>query len=173
MIRLFYLTDSLEAAAQASQKLHEAGVTDWNFHVLSSDEYGLYRQQLHGAAPWQKRDILRSGERGAMLGLSVGVALALLLMFTSSSEFLQHPLVAVSIAGVCTLFGAWVGGLFGISAENHQVARFHDDIAAGKYLLLVDVRKSRLSVIKGLMASIPGAPLVGADQTVILPFARA
>lgn len=173
MIRLFYLADSLEIAADASQKLHEAGVSDWNFHVLSTDEAGLYQRHLHGATTWQKRDILRSGERGAMLGLCIGVVVALLAMFLSSSVILQNPLVAVAICIVCTLFGAWVGGLSGLSTENHQLSRFHEAITAGKYLIMVDVRKSRLGAVKYLMASIPEAPLVGSDHTMVLPFAKA
>jgi hypothetical protein len=173
MIRLFYMSDSLEVAEKASQQLHAAGVTDWNFHVVSTDEAGLYQRHLHGAAPWHKRDILRSGERGAILGLCFGVLVALLALISSSSPLLQHPLTAVSICVVCTLFGTWVGGLLGLNTEHYQLARFHDAIAAGKYLIMVDTRKSRLDLVKQQMASIPQVSLVGADQTVVMPFARA
>lgn len=173
MIRLFYLSESLDAAEKASQKLHGAGISDWNFHVLSTDEAGLYQRHLHGAAPWHKRDILRSGERGAMLGLVLGIVAALLALFSSSSPILQHPLTAASICVVCTLFGTWVGGMFGLSTENYQIARFHDAIVAGKYLIMVDAPKSRLGLVRYQMASIPQAQEVGSDQTVVFPFARA
>lgn len=172
MIRLFYLTDSLEAAAQASQTLHDAGISDWNFHVLSSDESGIYRRHLHGATAWQKNDILRCGERGAMAGLLVGILVTLLMVFLAPGAGLW-PLTAVGVCIVFTLVGTWLGGMWGLQIENHQIARFHNDIAAGKYLIMVDVRKSRLNMVKCLMGLIPEAPLVGTDQTVVLPFARA
>lgn len=172
MIRLFYLTDSLEAAAQASQTLYDAGISAWNFHVLSSDESGIYRRHLHGATAWQKNDILRCGERGAMAGLCTGILLSLVSVFAVPSAGLL-PITAVGVCVLFTLVGTWLGGMWGLQIENHQISRFHDDIASGKYLIMVDVRKSRLNMVKCLMGLIPEAPLVGTDQTVVLPFARA
>ena len=41
------------------------------------------------------------------------------------------------------MFGAWVGGLTGIATENSELLKFHDDIEAGKYLILVYARNAR------------------------------
>ena len=47
------------------------------------------------------------------------------------------------IVGVATMFGAWEGGLTGIATENKKLERFHHDIEAGKYLILIYARKDR------------------------------
>jgi hypothetical protein len=41
MKRLYYLSSSIESVEQVSNDLHEKGITDWNFHIISKDEAGL------------------------------------------------------------------------------------------------------------------------------------
>ena len=73
--------------------------------------------------------------------------------------------------GVATLFGAWEGGLTGIATENKKLARFHDDIEAGKYLILVYVRRHREDEVRRMMAERhPEAELVAVDTHFINPF---
>lgn len=173
MIRLFYRTDSLESAELASRQLRRAGVSDWHFHVLSTDANGLHRRHLNGGTIWRKRDILRSGERGAMLGLCIGVLLALLMILTMPPRAVVHPLAAAAICITSTLLGAWLGGLQGARTEHYQLTRFKGDVEAGKYLLMVDVRPARLAGVKAQMASLPQAVLLATEQTWVRPFARA
>ena len=63
MKRLYYLTESMESTEQISDDLHKAGVTDWNFHVVSKHhEAGLYRRHIHSANIIHKSDIVHSAE---------------------------------------------------------------------------------------------------------------
>ena len=81
-------------------------------------------------------------------------------------------LVYVVLAGAATLFGAWEGGLMGIDHENKKLARFHDDLVAGKYLILVYVRKHQEAAVLKMMreqASGRGAG-VAIDRHFINPF---
>jgi hypothetical protein len=84
------------------------------------------------------------------------------------------PVYGYAILGaVATLFGAWEGGLAGIGAENKKLARFHDDIEAGKYLVLVYVRKQQEdSVTKMMKERHPEAELVAIDSHFINPFSK-
>lgn len=86
---------------------------------------------------------------------------------------MQHPLTAASICVVCTLFGTWVGAMFGLGTENSQITRFHDDIVAGKYLIMGAAPKSRLALARYHMASIAQAQELGSDQAVVFAFALA
>jgi hypothetical protein len=74
---------------------------------------------------------------------------------------------------VATLFGAWVGGLTGIGSENQKLKRFHDDIEAGKYLILIYTRKGEGDQIKQMMRSRhPEAQHAATDRHFINPFAQ-
>ena len=46
MKRLYYLTDSINCAQNISDKLHQKGITDWNFHIMSKNKDDLDKQTL-------------------------------------------------------------------------------------------------------------------------------
>ena len=74
---------------------------------------------------------------------------------------------------VFTLFGAWVGGLTGIDNENKKLRRFHDDIEAGKFLVLIYARKEQEQLIRDMMAEKhPEARLAAVDRHFMNPFKR-
>ena len=54
-------------------------------------------------------------------------------------------------SGVATLFGTWEGGLIGIGNENRKLAKFHDDIAAGKFLILIYALKEQEAAVTRMM----------------------
>ena len=171
MKRLYYLTDNIDSTEQISNDLHAAGITDWNFHVLSKDEAGLYKRHIHTANYAQKLDIVRNAERGALLGL---VAAILTVMFIKSSgRFGSNPggMFYVAIIGFITLFGAWAGGLAGIARENRKIACYHDDIEAGKFLIMIDVKAGKADEVRGLMSkNHPQAQFKRIGSTFINPF---
>ena len=55
------------------------------------------------------------------------------------------------IVAVATMFGAWEGGLTGIATENKELHKFHHDIEAGKYLILVYARKEQGAAVRSMM----------------------
>ena len=74
---------------------------------------------------------------GAACGLVVGLIVAGI--FSVAQPF-ETPMPLIAYAGIVflfTCFGAWQGGLVGISTENKKLRRFHDDIEAGRYLIVV------------------------------------
>jgi len=171
MKRLYYLTDNIAAAEQLSERLSYEGITNWNFHVLGKDKANIVKHHLHGTTPLQELDIIRSGERGAIVGFVAGV---LFIAATPMADnFVQdvHGLWSVAGVGFFALFGAWVGGLIGVSTENYKIAKFHNHIEAGQYLLLIDVdakRKPHIeSIVDEQFVSIWKA---GEDTTFIHPF---
>jgi hypothetical protein len=173
MLRLYYLTKELRSVEQVSKDLHDNGITDWHFHVHSKDEAGLYKKHVHSANYVQQRDIIRYGERGAVIAVFFAVLAVLFVMMAKPFGEQTHALVYISIFGFITLFGAWVGGLAGLATENQSLARFHDEVAAGYYLLMVDVKKEQTDEVKQLMAEKhPEADFKGSESTLILPFSN-
>jgi len=152
MRRFYYLADRLLSAKSVSDDLHAIGISDWNFHVLSKDESGLLSHHIHSATPLEERDIIHSGERGALLGFGLGFLLITGLKFLSPVGQYMDFTTFIGLVVLVTCFGAWVGGMVGISHDNYKIVRFHDDIEAGKYLIMVDVSKEQAHKMIDLMA---------------------
>lgn len=168
MKRLYYLSPSLESVEQVSNDLHEKGITDWHFHIISKDESGLYSHHLSSASLIQRTDVVRFVERGLIAG---GVLAALFMMPLAYIEaFTLNVWVAVSF--FCVLFGSWAGFIGGISQENYKISRFHDHISAGQYLIMVDVGREHEQLIRCVMElRHPEAIAQGKSSVFTNPFA--
>lgn len=170
MRRLYYIADDLPTTQAISETLHEEGITDWNFHVVAKDEGGLYRHQIHSATPIQQLDIVHTGERFAMIGAVVGLVGGGIAYYSASLPLLS--VFAFTLASA--LFGAWLGGMVGLSRENYKLEPFHDEIEAGRYLLMVDVQKESKARVREIMnMGFPRVRFCGKDSTVINPFKSA
>ncbi len=169
---LYFLTPTLATTEQVSADLHAAGVKDFYLHVISRDELGLKRHHIHSSNYFETLDIVRDGFIGATLGFLIGLAGIGLLMFMKPFGEHEVPVFVYAIlVGVATLFGAWEGGLVGIDSENKKLAKFHDDLVAGKYLVLVYVRKHREQVVLSMMREKHSdAELAAIDSHFINPF---
>ncbi|WP_067585046.1 hypothetical protein [Endozoicomonas ascidiicola] len=171
MKRLYYLTGSLNSVTQIIDDLHHAGISDWHLHVLSRNEAGLYHRQIHSANMLQENDVLHSGELGALIGGLAGLTIATLLELWDPFEFAASFPMLILVAGVFTLFGAWSGGLAGVTRENYKTERFHDELIRGRHLIMVDVSKQQEKVVRHHLSNYhPEASLAGEDTTLILPF---
>ncbi len=173
MKRLYFLAQSLDSVSKISEDLHRLGINDWNLHVLSRDEAGLYRRHIQSTHVFQQNDVLHSGELGAIVGGFLGLLIAMALeLLTPFGAPLPLPIL-VLIAGLFTLFGTWSGGLAGVSRENYKTARFHDELKKGKHLIMVDVsRQQESSTRQHIDRYHPEISLAGEDTPLILPLNR-
>jgi hypothetical protein len=170
MKRLYYITRSLDSTESISRDLHEEGISDWNFHVLSKDEAGLYKRHIHSANYLHKLDLIRSAEVGGLIGLGFGLALAAAIMATSYFGDSLHWLVYVGIVAVVAMFGTWAGGIWGLGHENYKIRKFHGALEAGRYLVMIDVHRDEKNAVKAVMARLhPEAQLMGVDSTWVNP----
>ena len=170
---LYYLTPTLVSAHHISDDLHEAGIDDWFFHILSKDEAGLKKEKLHSSNYLETLDLIRDGVIGANIGFIIGVLVAIAFMYFELFGPDRPMFIYFIIAAFVTLFGAWAGGLTGIDRENSKLRRFHDDIEAGKYLILIYARKMHEGAVRTMMGSKhTEAELVGVDRHFINPFSR-
>ena len=169
MKRLYYLTRRIDSVAKISDDLHEAGITDWNFHVLSKSDGRLQRRQIHSANIIQKSDVIHGAERGAMLGFIVGVVTLLILIAMN----VNNGFVYLFSLAFCTLFGTWLGGFIGFQKENYKTVRFHDAIEQGQHLIMVDIAGPQERHVRRIMRTQhPEAKLVVEDSSMIYPFEK-
>ena len=171
MKRLYYLARNIDSTEHISNDLHQAGITDWNFHVISKNEQGLNRRHIHSANVLQKTDLVHSMEKSILYGIGIGLLVALVIsqIPVHGSPPSLSVLIGIFIAGL--VFGAWHGTLFGVQNENIKIKPFHDRIEEGYYLIMVDVNKRQLEQVKEFMATRhPEARLCSEDNVLVNPF---
>lgn len=164
MKRLYYCFRGTEPARPISDDLHALGVNDGQLHFMSKDVAALEQQHLHRTSVFQERDIGHSGFYGAFFGAAVGMVFCSYLMLSSLSGHLTLFGLAFVLA-LFTFFGGWVGGIIGISKENHHIERFHDALEKGETILMLDTfSPEEEEKIKSLMSTKHGeASYAGED----------
>lgn len=172
MKRLYYLTDKPECVSSIAEEISHWDVGDWCFHVLNKDSDGLRKHQMFAAGPLHQRDMVHASERGALIGLAAGigsvVASLLFLPILESSGQLAYAATVF----LCAMFGAWSGGMLGLHEENHKIRRFHQEIEAGKYLLMIDVGRKEVPLVKSNMQRHAEALAAGEGITVADPLPK-
>src|SRR5688572_13473102 len=167
---LYYVAPELDSTSRIADDLHDVGLDDFFVHVIAKDESGLKKRHIHSANYLETLDVIREGFLGAAIGLFAGVVGCVLI--DNFGPFDNIPwFVYVALCGVATLFGAWEGGLIGVEKENKKLERFHDDIEAGRYLILIYARRDQESVVRHLMTKRhPEAEFAGVDSHFVNPF---
>jgi hypothetical protein len=167
----YYLSPTLKSTQQISEDLHEVGINDLFIHVVSKDETGLKKERIHSSNYLETLDLLRNGGIGALIGFIIGVFAAGALMYFKPFGPNIPEYVYLIVIVFFTLFGTWEGGLAGVACENRKLAKFHNDLEEGKYLILIYVWKSKEKAVKDVMASKhPEAQLVATDIQYFNPF---
>jgi len=169
----YYLVPTLTDTHQVSDDLHAAGIDDFYIHIVSANEAGLRQHHLHSSNYVETLDFVRIGFLGAAAGLVLGVIGCTLMShlqpFGSNLPFFIYVLLTLA----ATLFGAWEGGLIGVGSENKKLARFHNDIEAGQYLILLYARKAQEETVRGMMAAQhPESELAAIDRYFLNPFSN-
>jgi hypothetical protein len=169
---IYYLSPTLKSTHQISDDLHDIGVDDWFLHIHSKDESGLVKEHLHSSNYLETLDFIREGFIGAGIGFIAGLVLAGLAALTEPFGAPIPWYAYAAIVFLVTCFGAWVGGLTGVANENKKIAHFHEDIVAGKYLVLIYAKEPQVQKIKDMMESKhPEASLAAIDAHFFNPFA--
>ncbi|MGQ9424473.1 hypothetical protein ACXYTJ_00815 [Gilvimarinus sp. F26214L] len=167
----YYLSPNLASTERISEDLHQSGVSDWFMHIICKDEAGLCRKQLHSSNYLETLDLVRHGLIGAICGLATGIGMAALATVFNPFGAELSTLAYAGIIILMTGFGTWQGGLVGISMENKKLEKFHHEVEAGKYLILVYAHKSKEENVARMMTKLhPEAKLVGVDRQFFNPF---
>jgi hypothetical protein len=170
---IYYIAPTIASTHDISDDLHEVGIKDFYLHVIAKDEAGLKQHHIHSSNYLETLDVIRDGFIGAVLGFLIGlIGVALLMYFEPFAPYVEVPTwVYAVLVGVATLFGAWEGGLVGVGSENKKLKRFHDEIEAGNYVILVYVRKNQEAAVRKMMAERhPDSRLGGIDTHFVNPF---
>jgi hypothetical protein len=168
---LYYTAPTLDSARRISDDLQAVGVGDFFLHVIARDEAGLEQRHIPTGNYLETLDLARHGLIGIALGLCAGlIGAALLKLFAPFGPDVPNTVYFAAVTAA-TLFGAWEGGLTGIASENKKLAKFHDDLEAGRCLILIYARQEQEVAVMGSMrARHPEAPLAAIDRHFVNPF---
>lgn len=171
--RLYYLAEDLSTTQRISDELHGAGISNWNFHVLAKDADGLYRHHIHSATPIHELDIVHTGERWALVSALICLLAGLAVHYGQLLPWQTTPAGVVVFMLLGALFGAWQGGMIGMTRENYKLAPFHDEIEAGRFLVMVDVDAKNKALVREIMnMQFPQVKFCGRDSVFINPLKR-
>lgn len=152
MLRHYYISDDLDDLEVIEQQLENNGLSTPQIHVLSEKDAEVERHHLHAIEAVLKKDVVRSTELGALVGViasSVILLLAYLMEWhLSAAGWLPFAFLAIVILGFCT----WEGGLIGIQIPNQEFKRFQKLLSHGKHVLFVDVEAEKEGILKDVVS---------------------
>ena len=147
--RLYFLIPDVASARATANELLLARIEDRHMHFLAPR--GTDLGELHEANFLYKTDMVHGAGIGLMVGSFGGLALGIF-VFLMPPEGVTLQLVTILITTVVAgLVGAWIASIVGTSVPNSRLNIFHDDIAHGKILLIVDVPSRRVEWLRELI----------------------
>ncbi|MFP5405191.1 MAG: DUF1269 domain-containing protein, partial [Gammaproteobacteria bacterium] len=115
---------------------------EWgNIHLVARE--GIELEELPEATVAQKSDLFPAVRQSAGIGAATGAV--------AGSIAIAFPPAGLTLAGGALLlltaagagFGAWVGGMIGISMPNRRLAPYQEAIRGGELLMMVDLPMER------------------------------
>jgi hypothetical protein len=153
MKRHFFISNNLDDLETIEQELEDGGFSSPQFHILSQNDAEVDQRHLHGVEAVLKKDVVRSMELGALIGMVAAViVLSSAYMFgwtQTAAGWMPFIFLSIIVLGFCT----WEGGLFGIQEPHYQFKRFDNALKRGKHVFFVDVTKLQ----EGILMKIAGA----------------
>lgn len=172
MRRLYYLIKNISSAESVSDDLHMVGITNNKFYILSKrNEKRLCCRHLHLTNPLHKSVIIHGAEKGGLLGLPIGILLALTMAFMPVFGVAANGVSMLFVVGFCVLCGCWMGGFIGVQTENYKIRRFHGYLEKGYHLIMVDVQGEQEKMVrKQMKENYPDALFFAEDRSMLMPF---
>ncbi|CAM3702327.1 hypothetical protein [Parendozoicomonas haliclonae] len=152
MKQYHYLFDSLNDLERACYDLEDLGVAHNHLHVANNNHLSLEKKHLNDVGTFGDTDLIHSGLRGLIIGVVASAVCGTLTWM----YFGHHELGGVITAFVSLIalgFSTWLGGLIGANHDNWRLSPYHDLLADGKSLLIVDMESGQEEQVQRLMAS--------------------
>jgi hypothetical protein len=148
MRRIYFLVPNLEVTRKIVEELLLSHVEERHIHVLGKP--GVPLDDLPEATFLEKSDFLPALEQGIALGAATGLVGGLIALALPTGLVLGGGAVlAISLAGAGV--GGLMSSMIGISADNRRLEQFHEAIAQGQFLVMVDVPRDRVEEIEAII----------------------
>lgn len=165
MKRFYYIADDLNDLSHAQSELQRQGVTTPQIHVLSWDDAEVERRHLHEVEAVLKKDVVRSTQKGAVVGAAAAALVLLVAYLSGAASGAAGWTPFVSLAIVALGFCTWEGGFFGIQQPHHQFRRFLRELNNGKHVFFVDLYPWQEAIMRRIVNAHPGLKPAGDDES--------
>ncbi|QPF73531.1 DUF1269 domain-containing protein [Roseateles sp. DAIF2] len=146
--RIYWLLPDLDSATKTMNELLLARISEYHIHFAARE--GADMTGLHPANFLQTSDVIEAAQRGMLLGAGVGAAMGVVGAYVLAGLAAPAAIV-IALAVLGSVLGTWWSSMIGSSTPSRRLRRFADAIAAGQYLLMVDVPRSRVAQIEELL----------------------
>jgi len=143
--RLYFLLPDHDTAEQLVNEMLLARINESNIHLIA--KAGANMESLPEANLLQSSDFIHSVETGAAVGGVTGVLAGLAAMTFPPAGLVLGGGAVLGITLVGAGIGSWGAAMIGISAPNSRLKSFQKAIAAGQYLMLIDVAVDKVESI--------------------------
>lgn len=152
MQRLYFVIPNVQSCRMIVNELLLARIDDKHIHVMAKD--GQVPRDLPQANLLQTSDFVPAVERGLTIGGATGLFAAILAYSFQSAglEIGGFAILAICLAGGG--IGAWISGMIGVDVPNSQLESFRPALDAGNLLLIVDVKKEKVSEIEEMIKNL-------------------
>lgn len=168
MKRLFYATNSLDDAESISDEVHQLGIDDHHFYVLSRDENGIKSHHLHGSSNIDKTDIIAAKKRAKMITLALlAIVIAALAIFTN---VLNTQLLWAIFAAICAYVVInFILLITGSSFDGYFTSLFNERLDSGEVIIIIDVDKKHAKEIEQQLDQHPDAQFLADSSNLASP----
>ena len=146
--RLYVLTPTVMSAKKIVETCLLNHIEERHIHIVAKDHAILAEADLPEADLFQESDLIPSMGRGLVFGGCIGMVAGVIAHFMGFGG--AAPL-AVILFGV--FFGILMSSMIGISVPNSQLKAYKSAIDNGELLLIMDMPKERVAVIREIIAS--------------------
>jgi hypothetical protein len=160
MKRYYFIGKNLDDFESIERALEARGIVVPQIHVLSQDDAGVKDHHLNEVHSVLKKDVIHSGEIGALIGLAVSffsIAVAYLCDLQDVVGWVPFVLFSLILLG----FFTWEGGLFGIQVPNSRFRQFEEALRSDKHVFFVDVQPEQETVLQQVVAAHPQVEQAG------------
>ena len=156
MSRHYFVSSDMDDLEHLEEQLEEKGIPTPQIHVMTLDDTNAENHHnLHDVQSLMKRDLIHSGEYGALIGACVAAAVLgaayVFEWYTSPAGWIPFIFLAV----ICLGFFTWEGGLWGIQNTNVRFKRFESELEEGKHVFFVDLEPNQEQILASVVGQHP------------------
>lgn len=170
-MQLKFLLNNLGESDDLQRELVAMGIPDRDIHFLSEQHHDFAGHKIHEASILEERDVVHSIARGGFLGALTGVVVTLGIHVFQFWDWQLQLINVIFLMALFIGFGAWLGGLFGMSHRNYRLSQYQPQLRQGKALMLLYTKGEQAQRARTLVESRhPQAKFLGEDSNYDNPF---
>ncbi|MBH9311659.1 magnesium transporter [Pseudomonas aeruginosa] len=155
MTRHYYISDNLDELERLEAELEASGIATEQIHVLSEKDAETGQRHLHEVSPFMKKDVVRSGRVGLLVGLVLAIVAVAFAYASGWTETAAGWIPVIFLGAMLCAFCLWEGSFFGLQRTNRAFRPFEERLHQGQHLFFVDVKNAQEPILVNVVSPHP------------------